>query len=97
MVSVMRGQSAGTAECVSPLRPAGAWACLRALNVASGFAVPVQAPAERLTFAAGFSTDDYLRAFDRLGRHMCQDDAAAMDAVEGRAAFATPGPSRFGK
>lgn len=55
------------------------------------------AAAARIAASAGFSAFDLFRAFDRFGRHMCPDDAAAMEAVEGRAVFAPPGPSRFGK
>lgn len=98
MASVFKGQSAGKSERVLSPCPTGAWACLRALNAATGFPAPSVADAARqLKLLAPVYPGDAVPSFRTAGWHLALDDVAAMDAVEGRAGFARASEARSGK
>ena len=96
MVSVLKGQSAGKSERVLSPRPAGACACLRALDADTGFPAPVVADAARqLRLRTSVYPGAAVPSFSTAGRHLALADVAAMDAVEGRAGFERASTARF--
>jgi hypothetical protein len=98
MVMIGKGQSAGKSERVLSPCPAGAWACLRALNAATGFpAASVADAARQLKLLAPVYPGDAVPSFRTAGRHLALDEVAAMDAVEGRARCERSQQARFGK